>query len=138
MINWTRATQPPRFGWQNEPLQLIAMRPPAVPKPPHIFARRFFIHVEVRCFQETSYAEEQRLAVTGIFTQQPQRQALCQKRERQLIFLVPERAGDLLKSVSSRPCASILLRIRLAFCRKRNCAAEFSTLHTRSSSRSFS
>src|SRR5204862_7611804 len=31
MIYWTRAAQPPGIGWQDESLQRIAVRPPAVP-----------------------------------------------------------------------------------------------------------
>src|SRR6266567_2378747 len=97
MINWTRAANAPGFGWQNQSLQIIAMRPPAVPKLPHIFACRFFICVEIGRLQETGRAEEQCLAVTNILTQQPQRQALCQKRERELVLLVTERSSHLLK-----------------------------------------
>src|SRR5439155_23842478 len=55
MIYRTRTAQPPCVGWQNEPLQLITTRPPAVPQLSHVVACRLFVHVEVRRFQETSY-----------------------------------------------------------------------------------
>src|SRR6266480_138040 len=73
------------------------MWPPTVPQLAHIFARRFFVDVEVGRFQETRCAKEQRLAILNVFAQQPQRQALCEKCERQLVFLVTERGCDLLE-----------------------------------------
>src|SRR6266496_2409431 len=73
------------------------MWPPIVPQLPHIFARRFFIDVEIRRLQETGSAKEQGLAVGNIFTQQAQRQTLCEKRERKFVFFVTERTGDLMK-----------------------------------------
>src|SRR5262245_61238590 len=114
------------------------MRPPTVPQLAHVFACRFFVDVEVGCLEETRCAEEQCLAVGNAFMQQPQRQTLREKSERQFVFLVTERGRNLWKSVSSRPCASILLRIRLAFCLKRNCAAPSGTRWTRSSGKFFS
>src|SRR5580765_5373543 len=73
------------------------MWPPAIPQLAHIFARRFFVDVEVGRLEETRYAKEQRLAILNVFAQQPQRQTLCEKRERQLVFLVTECGCDLLK-----------------------------------------
>src|SRR5439155_15321951 len=73
------------------------MRPPTIPQLPNVFARRFFVDVEVGCLEETRGAEQQRLAILSMFAQQPQRQTLGEKRERQLVFLVTERTGNLLK-----------------------------------------
>src|SRR6476660_7217123 len=73
------------------------MRPPAIPQLAHIFARRFFVDVEVRRLEETRRAKEQRLAILNVFAQQPQRQTLCEKCERQLVFLVTEGGCDLLE-----------------------------------------
>src|SRR4030095_197099 len=87
----------PGLRRENESLQIIAMRPPIVPESAHIFARRFFVNVEVGRFQETGRAKEQSLALLNVFTQQSQRQTLCENCERQLVFLVTERGGDLLE-----------------------------------------
>ena len=97
MIQRPRAAEVPGFGWQNQSLQIIAMWPPAVPQLAHIFARRFFVDVEIGRLEETRCAKEQRLAILNGFAQQSQRQTLCEKRERQLVFLVTERGCDLLK-----------------------------------------
>src|SRR5436190_20544238 len=97
MVQRTRAAKVPGFGWQDQSLQIIAMWPPTVPQLAHIFARRFFVDVEVGRLQEACCAEEQRLASLDIFAQQPQRQTLCEKCERQLVFLVTECRGDLLE-----------------------------------------
>src|SRR5262249_43696232 len=87
----------PGFRRQNQPLQIIAMWPPTVPQLSYIFPRRFFVDLEVGCLQETRCSEEQRLAILNVFAQQPQRQTLCEKRERQLVFLVTESGRDLLE-----------------------------------------
>src|SRR5260370_30160610 len=73
------------------------MWPPTVPELAHIFARGFFVDVEIGRFQETRGAKQQRLAILKVFAQQPQRQALCDKCERQLVFLVTECGSDLLE-----------------------------------------
>src|SRR5204862_6587047 len=73
------------------------MWPPTVPQLAHIFARRFFVDVEISRLEETRCAKEQRLAVLTVFTQEPQRQALCEKCERQLVFFVTECGCDLLE-----------------------------------------
>src|SRR5438045_9646332 len=73
------------------------MLPPTVPQLAHIFARRFFVNVEISSLEETRCAEEQRLAVLTVFTQEPQRRTLCEKCERQLVFFVTERGCDLLE-----------------------------------------
>ena len=73
------------------------MQPPTVPQLPHMFARRFFVDIEIRRRQETGAAEEQPFTLPEVFTQEPKRESLCQERERELVFLVTERAGDLLK-----------------------------------------
>src|SRR5436190_12781899 len=73
------------------------MWPPTVPQLAHIFARRFFVDVEISRLKETRGAKEQRLAVLTIFTQEPQRRTLCEKCERQLVFFVTERGCDLLE-----------------------------------------
>ena len=73
------------------------MWPPTVPQLAHIFARRFFVDVEISRLEETRCAKEQRLAVLTVFTQEPQRQTLREKRERQLVFFVTERGCDLLE-----------------------------------------
>src|SRR5206468_3168 len=52
---------------------------------------------EVWRLQETRCAEEQRLAVFDVLTQQSQRQTLSQQGKRQLVFLIAKRRGDLLK-----------------------------------------
>src|SRR5919106_2699695 len=59
MIQRTRAANVPRLRRQNQSLQIIAMWPPTVPQLPHIFARGFFIGIEVGRLQETRCAEEQ-------------------------------------------------------------------------------
>src|SRR5258707_11501791 len=97
MVQRTRAAEVPGFGWQDQSLQIIAVRPPAVPQLAHIFTRRFFVDVEVGRLQETRCAKEQRLAILNVFAQQPQGQTLCEKCERQLVFLVTERGRDLLE-----------------------------------------
>src|SRR5437764_3109899 len=97
MVQRTRAAKVPGFGWQDQSLQIIAVRPPAVPQLAHIFARRFFVDVEVGRLEETRCAKEQRLAILNIFAQQAQRQTLCEKGERQLVFLVTECGCDLLE-----------------------------------------
>src|SRR5262249_7297566 len=76
------------------------MRPPTVPQLAHIFAYRFFVDVEIGCLEETRCAEEQCLAVGNVFTQQPQRQTLREKSERQFVFLVTERGRNLLEKRS--------------------------------------
>src|SRR5437764_14643281 len=73
------------------------MWPPTVPKLAYIFARRFFVDVEISRLEETRCAKEQRLAVLTVFTQEPQRRTLCEKCERQLVFFVTERGCDLLE-----------------------------------------
>src|SRR5262245_10908537 len=73
------------------------MWPPTVPELPHVFARGFFVDVEVGRLEETRRAKEQRLAILNVFAQQLQRQALCEKCERQSVFLVTERRCDLLE-----------------------------------------
>ena len=73
------------------------MRPPAVPQLTHIFACRFFKDIQIGRLQQTGSPEEQCFAVANIFTQQPQRQALCKKHEGKFVFLVPERTGYLLE-----------------------------------------
>src|SRR5438477_12367219 len=73
------------------------MRPPTVPQLAHIFARRFFVDVEISRLEETRCGKEQRLAVLTVFTQEPQRRTLCEKCERQLVFFVTERGCDLLE-----------------------------------------
>src|SRR5512132_49164 len=97
MIQRTGTADVPRLRRQNQSLQIIAMRPPTVPQLAHIFTRRFFVDVEVGRLQETRCAKEQRLAIPNVFAQQPQRQTLCEKCERQLVFLVTERGCDLLE-----------------------------------------
>src|SRR4029077_20339180 len=97
MVQRTRAAKVPGFGRQDQSLQIIAMRPPAIPQLAHIFARRFFVDVEVGRLEETRCAEEQRLGTLNVFAQQPKRQTLCEKCERQLVFLVTERGCDLLE-----------------------------------------
>ncbi len=57
----------PRFGRQNQSLQIIAMRPPTIPQLAHIFARRFFVDVEVGRLEETRCAKEQSLAIIKRF-----------------------------------------------------------------------
>src|SRR4029453_14180242 len=73
------------------------MGPPTVPKLPYIFARRFFVDVEISRLEETRCAKEQGLAILDVFAQQPQRQALCEKCEWQLVFFVTERGCELLE-----------------------------------------
>src|SRR5262249_21524411 len=114
------------------------MRPPTVPQLAHVFACRFFVDVEVGCLEETRCAEEQCLAVGNVFTQQPRRQTLREKSERQFVFLVTERGRDVLKKRFVAPVGVDLVANPLAFCRKRNCAAASSTLWTRSSGKFFS
>src|SRR6476660_7461943 len=97
MVQRTRAAKVPGFCRQDQSLQIIAVRPPAVPQLAHIFARRSFVDVEVGRLEETRCAKEQRLATLNVFAQQPQRQTLCEKCERQLVFLVTERGRDLLE-----------------------------------------
>src|SRR5258708_5941345 len=97
MIQRTGTADVPGLRRQNQSLQIIAMRPPTVPQLAHIFARRFFVDVEVGRFQETRGAKQQRLAVLNVSAQQPQRQTLCEKCERQLVFLVTERGCDRLE-----------------------------------------
>src|SRR5262249_318430 len=97
MIQRAGPADMPGFRRQNQALQIIAMWPPMVPQLSHIFPRRFFVDLEVGCLQETRCSEEQRLAILSVFTQQPQRQTLCEKRERQLVFLVTESGRDLLE-----------------------------------------
>src|SRR6476660_2458412 len=97
MVQRTRAAKVPGFCRQDQSLQIIAVRPPAVPQLAHIFARRFFVDVEVGRLQETRCAKEQRLAILNIFAQQPQRKALCEECKRQLVFLVTECGCNLLE-----------------------------------------
>ena len=73
------------------------MWPPTVPKLPYIFARRFFVDVEVSRVEEAGCAKEKRLAILNVFAQRPQRQTLCENCERQLVFFVTERGCDLLE-----------------------------------------
>src|SRR5262249_20191166 len=82
------AADVPCFCRQDQSLEIIAMRPPTVPQLAHVFACRFFVDVEVGCLEETRCAEEQCLAVGNVFTQQPRRQTLREKSERQFVFLV--------------------------------------------------
>ena len=67
MIQRTGAAKVPGFCRQDQSLQIIAMRPPAIPQLACIFARRFFVDVEVGRLQETRCAKEQRLAILNIF-----------------------------------------------------------------------
>ena len=97
MVQRTGTAEVPGLRGQNQSLQIIAMRPPAIPQFAHIFARRFFVDVEVGRLEETRCAKEQRLAILNVFAQQSQRQTLCEKCERQLVFLVTERGCDLLE-----------------------------------------
>src|SRR5262249_46591260 len=69
MICRACAAEMPGFGRQNQSLQMVAMGPPTVPQLPHICARRFFVDVEIGCFEKTCCAEQQRLAVLNVFTQ---------------------------------------------------------------------
>src|SRR5438094_6502351 len=71
-----------------------------------MFACRSFIDIEIGYLQETGSAKEQRFAVANIFTQQSQREPLCENREGKLVFLVTERTRDLLKK---RFVASVVL-----------------------------
>src|SRR5215475_12840003 len=73
------------------------MRPPTVPQLANVFARRLFVDIEVGYLQKTRCSKEQRLAMLNIFTQQLQRQTLCEKCERQFVFFVTERRCDLLE-----------------------------------------
>ena len=59
----------PGFGRQDQSLQIIAVRPPAIPELAHIFARRFSVNVEVGRLQETRCAKEQRLAILNLSEQ---------------------------------------------------------------------
>src|SRR4029453_9953333 len=56
MVQRTRAAKVPGFGWQDQSLQIITMRPPAIPELAHIFALRFFVDVQVGRCQETRCA----------------------------------------------------------------------------------
>src|SRR5262245_58248006 len=67
MVQRTGAAKAPGFGRQDQSLQIIAMRPPAIPKLAHVFALRFFVDVEVGCCQETRCAKEQCLAILNVF-----------------------------------------------------------------------
>src|SRR5262249_39210265 len=58
MVQRTRAAKVPSFGRQEQSLQIIAMRPPAIPKFAHIFALRFFVDVEVGRRKETRCAKK--------------------------------------------------------------------------------
>src|SRR5215203_1513710 len=62
MIQWPGAADVPGLRRQNQSLQIIAMWPPTVPKLAYIFARRFFVDVEISRLEETCCAEQQRLA----------------------------------------------------------------------------
>src|SRR5262249_18944756 len=57
MIYRSRPADVPRFGRQNQSLQIVTMRPPMVPQLPHVFARRFIVNVEIGCLEETRYTE---------------------------------------------------------------------------------
>ena len=52
---------------------------------------------EIGSVQKPSSPEEHCFAVLNVFSQQPQRKSLCKKCKRELVFLVTERTGDLLK-----------------------------------------
>src|SRR6476659_5151992 len=71
VVQRTRAAKVPGFGRQDQSLQIIAMRPPAVPELANIFAFRFFVDVEVSCRKETRCPKEQCLAILNVFAQQP-------------------------------------------------------------------
>src|SRR5262245_2564256 len=73
------------------------MRPPTVPQLANVFAHRLFVDIEVGHLQKARYSKAQRLAMLNIFTQQLQRQTLCEKRERQFVFFVTESGCDLLE-----------------------------------------
>jgi len=70
MIYRPRAADMPRFGGQNQSLQIVAIRPPSVPQLPHIFARRFIVDVEIGRLEETRGAEQQRVTIVNAFPQQ--------------------------------------------------------------------
>lgn len=70
MVQRTRAAKVSRSGGQDQSLQIIAMRPPAIPELAHIFALRFFVDVEISRGKETRCAKEQCLTVLSVFAQQ--------------------------------------------------------------------
>src|SRR5262245_7914629 len=70
MIQRTRAAKVPGFGRQDQSLQIITMRPPAIPQLAYISALRFFVDIEVGRCQKTRCAKEQRLAILNVFAQQ--------------------------------------------------------------------
>ena len=55
------------------------------------------VNIEVWRFEKTSETEKNRFRVVQILAQRLQRHALCDQRERQLVFFVAERAGNFLK-----------------------------------------
>src|SRR5947199_5539776 len=71
MIYGPRAADVPRFGRQNQSLEIVAIRPPTVPQLPHVFARGCIVDVEIGHLEKTCCAEQQRLAILNAFAQQP-------------------------------------------------------------------
>src|SRR3954469_5064296 len=97
MIQRARSAEAPQFCGQNQALELVAMRPPSVPKLPEAAAGSFVVFGQVRRSQKSRYAKQHRFDVGGGRAQGGKRQTLREQGERKLVLLVAKRSRDLLK-----------------------------------------
>src|SRR5450432_4412899 len=97
MIERSRSAQAPGARRENEPLEGGAARPPFVPKNAQVLAGAGFEFGQVGRHEKSGDAEEDGLDFVGLGSQGLAGKALREEGERQLVFLVAERAGEFLE-----------------------------------------
>src|SRR5438132_12217580 len=97
MIDWARAAEFPNFPGQDQSLNLVAMRPPAVPKFADVIFCGAFVDVEVWRFQKAGDAEKGCFSIFEIVTQRLQRDSLSDEHKRKFVLFVTERGCNFLK-----------------------------------------
>src|SRR3982751_4924100 len=90
MIERTSPAQAPGSWRQNEPLQAGPAGPPYVPKRTQVLPSARTEISEIGCLEKSTDAKENRFDFVRPSTQRFQRQPLREKRERQLVLLIPE------------------------------------------------
>src|SRR5437879_248264 len=90
MIDRARAAQFPNFPGQNQALQLVAMRPPAVPEFADVILCRAFVDVEVWRFQKAGDAEEDCFSILEIIAQRIERDSLSDEHKRKFVLFITE------------------------------------------------
>src|SRR5437660_1293824 len=97
MVGWSRAAEFPNLRRENQSLQFVTVRPPAIPQFAHVMPRRLFVSREIGRFQKTGETEKNRFGVAQIFAQVLERESLRDQRERKFVLFVTDRRRDFLE-----------------------------------------